>query len=81
LRINTGGVNSIMLFMPDPERFSQLFTDGTESDWDKGSASAIWDTKTGTVLWAEGIHSRASLQTQGKPLDTFLPSKDNRPKG
>jgi hypothetical protein len=78
LLIKTLGVKSIMLFMPDPERFSMLFTEGTEADWAKGSASAIWNIHEGTVLWAEGLHTRASLQKQGKPLDEFLPEKDKR---
>ena len=72
------GVDSIMLLMPDPERFSLNFTDGTAADWAAGSASAIWNIREGSVLWAEGLHTRASLQAQGKPLWAFLPPKVER---
>lgn len=72
------GVDSIMLMIPDPERFALLFGDGTKADWAAGSASAIWCIREGTVLWAEGIHMRASLKAQGKPLDAFLPQEQAR---
>jgi hypothetical protein len=71
--IETLGVESIMLFMPAPERFSLSFSDGTEADWAKGSASAIWNIREGTVLWANGLLTRALLQARGKTLRAFLP--------
>jgi hypothetical protein len=76
--LQTMSVDSIMLLMPDPERITLLFLDGTEADWAASSASAIWCIREGTVLWAEGIHTRVSLKAQGKPLDAFFPQKQPR---
>lgn len=79
--VETMGVDSIMLLMPDPERFPLSFSDGTQADWAAGSASAIWNIREGTVLWAEGIHTRDALKTQGQPLDAFLDESIPTPKG
>ncbi len=62
----------LMLFMPNPDHYEWLFAEHTQEEWSQGSASALWDLETGQVLYADGIHSEASLRAEGKPLREWL---------
>lgn len=61
-----------MLFMPNPDHYEWLFTEHTQEEWNQGSASALWDLKTGQVLYADGIHTEQSLRAEGTPLREWL---------
>lgn len=62
----------LMLFMPNPDHYEWLFAEHTQEEWNQGSASALWDLKTGEVLYADGIHTEASLRSEGQPLKEWL---------
>lgn len=61
-----------MLFMPNPEHYEHLFTDHPEEHWATGSASAIWDLRTGQILYATGIQSRESIRLRADPMAKWL---------
>jgi hypothetical protein len=69
-------VASILLLLPNPNRYHLEFVNDTQEDWAAGSASALWDIRSGAVLWADGLHTRESMLAQGKPLDDFIPAID-----
>jgi hypothetical protein len=48
-------------------------------EWAQGSASALWDLKTGQVLYSDGIHDEASIRRGGKPLRKWLQIPDRPP--
>jgi hypothetical protein len=62
----------LMLFIPNPAHDEWLFADHTPEEWSQGSASAIWDWKTNMVLYADGIHTEASLRATGQKLEDWL---------
>ncbi len=66
--------DSLLLFLPNPSHWQWRFADHSRDDWAQGSASALWNLKTGKVLYADGIHTTASIQKKGigKPLDDWL---------
>lgn len=62
----------LMVFMPHPSQTEWLFDEHTPEEWSQGSASAIWDLKTGRVIYADGIHTEQSLRKHGMPLRDWL---------
>ncbi|MFM7925827.1 MAG: hypothetical protein ACKPJJ_36870, partial [Planctomycetaceae bacterium] len=66
----------LMLFMPNPAHYEWTFSEHTRDEWAQGSISALWNLQTGKVVYAEGIHTEASLQDCGQPLREWL--KDPR---
>ena len=66
--------DSLLLFLPNPSHWQWRFADHSRDEWAQGSASALWNLKTGEVLYADGIHTTASIQNKGvgKPLDDWL---------
>jgi hypothetical protein len=70
--------DSLLLFLPNPDHWEWLFADHPLEEWEQGSASALWDLKTGKVLYADGIHTRASICIKGvgKTLDNWLKQED-----
>ncbi|GAA5506550.1 chaperone protein HtpG [Novipirellula caenicola] len=67
-------VESLMLFLPNPDHWEWMFVDHSREEWADGSASALWDLKTGKVLYADGIHTATSIRRKGvgKPLRDWL---------
>ncbi|WP_442507758.1 HD domain-containing protein [Novipirellula sp. SH528] len=67
-------VDSLLLFLPNPDHWEWMFADHSREEWAEGSASALWDLKTGKVLYADGIHTAASIRKKGvgKPLLDWL---------
>jgi hypothetical protein len=74
---------TIMLFLPNPEHYEWLFDEHTPEEWSQGSASAIWDLTTGQILYADGVHTEASLRKHGKSFSEWLNSQKwhNLPSG
>lgn len=66
--------DSLLLFLPNPDHWEWMFADHSPEEWAQGSASALWDLKTGKVRYADGIHTTASIRKRdvGKPLDEWL---------
>jgi len=64
--------DSLMLFLPNPDHYDWLFTHHSAEEWSQGSASALWDLKTGKVLYADGVHTEKSLRREGQPLRNWL---------
>jgi hypothetical protein len=62
----------LMLFMPPPMHYERTFSDHTKEEWSSGAASALWNLQTGTVVYADGIHTAESLQKCGQPLERWL---------
>ena len=44
----------------------------TAEDWETCGLSALWDIRSGRVLWAKGAHHVDEMQEVGKPVDEFL---------
>ncbi len=65
-------IDSLMLFLPNPEHYEWLFAEHSREEWSKGSASALWDLRTGQVLYADGVHTEETLRRDGKPLREWL---------
>ena len=65
---------TLMLFMPNPDHYERLFAEHTQEEWAQGSASVLWDLEIGQVLYADGIHTEASLRVAGKLLQEWLGS-------
>lgn len=66
----------LLLFLPNPDHYEWLFHEHSREEWAQGSASALWDLKTGKVLYADGIHDEASLRQHGEPLRKWLDVPD-----
>jgi hypothetical protein len=62
----------LMLFMPNPAHYEWIFSDHTKAEWASGAASALWNLQTGTVVYADGIHTEQSLQECGQPLERWM---------
>ena len=64
----------MLLLLPNPDHWEWLFADHSREEWNEGSASALWDRKTGKVLYADGIHTATSIRKKGvgQPLDDWL---------
>ncbi len=60
-----------MLFLPHPELMEKSFAEFTDGDLVR-CASALWDIRTGDVLYADGVHSRGSLRSEGLPLQDWI---------
>jgi hypothetical protein len=65
-------LKSVMLFMPNPAHYEWIFSDHTKDEWASGAASALWNLQTGTVVYADGIHTEQSLQDCGQPLERWM---------
>jgi hypothetical protein len=61
----------LMLFLPHPELMEKSFGEFTDGDLDR-CASALWDIETGEVLYADGVHSRGRLRSEGLPLQEWI---------
>ena len=72
-------IDRLMLFIPNPAQHEWLFAEHTREEWSEGSASAIWDLKTGEVLYADGVHTESSLRQAGQPLEKWLGIDDLHP--
>ena len=66
--------DSLLLSQPNPSHWQWRFAEHSRDEWAQGSASALWNLKSGEVLYANGIHSTASIQEKGigKSLDDWL---------
>jgi hypothetical protein len=64
--------DALMLFLPNPDHYEWLFADHTPEEWSNGSASALWDLRTGAVLYADGVQTEETLRRDGKPLRKWL---------
>jgi hypothetical protein len=65
------GTDHLMLFLPHPELMEKSFAEFTDGELAL-CASAIWDIRTGDVLYADGVHSRESLRSEGLPLEEWI---------
>jgi len=65
------GTDHLMLFLPHPELMEKAFTEFTDGDLAR-CASALWDIRTGDVLYGDGVHSRESLRSEGLPLKEWI---------
>ncbi|MFC1713106.1 hypothetical protein ACFL6S_05530 [Candidatus Poribacteria bacterium] len=65
-------VDRIFAMMPRFELWSKPFDEWTDEDWETCGLSALWDIKSGRVLWAEGTHHVDEMQKIGKPIEEFL---------
>lgn len=66
------GVPRIHVLMPKQELWLKPFDKWTESDWNAGCLSALWDLESGCVYWAEGAPSADDMPKMGKPIDEFI---------
>ncbi len=69
-------LESLLLFIPNPEHWEWLFEEHSREEWEQGSASALWDLKTRQVLYADGVHDEASIRQHGLPLLDWLKLPD-----
>ncbi|MEK7400561.1 MAG: hypothetical protein AAB116_26755, partial [Candidatus Poribacteria bacterium] len=65
-------VDRIFTLMPDIEYWSKPFSDWTDDDWSNCGLSALWDIRSGRVLWAKGAHKVDEMNNIGKPIEEFL---------
>jgi hypothetical protein len=75
-------VDSLLLYVPyvihleyafepvPPEWFDDgpVPSDLPESAWRNSGATALWEIRTGQVLWHPGLRTRAEMRAHGKPL-------------
>lgn len=65
-------VERIFALLPRMELWSKRFAQWTEEDWETCGLSALWDIRSGRVLWAKGAHHVDEMQEVGKTAEEFL---------
>ena len=66
-------VDRIYALLPSSDLWSVPFADWTAKQWNRrGNVSALWDLKSGEVLWAHGTGDLAWIRRTGQPPKQFF---------
>ena len=75
-------VDSLLFYVPDVTHLDHAFasiplewfgdgpvpSDLPESTWRNAGATALWEIRTGQILWHPGLRTRAEMRERGKLL-------------
>jgi hypothetical protein len=66
-------VDRIYALLPSRNLWSVRFADWQSADWNHSeNVSALWNLKSGGVLWARGTGDLSWISQEGRPPDTFF---------